>query len=174
MPEEGRYASISEMAAAEKLDRGYLGRILQLTLLAPDIVEEILDGRHTDGVGLPRLMEPFPAGWSEQRQALLGARAVRRKLHVQPPLDGRHDMVLLGGGQCPAGGYAVPLGQATPAARGSGVLGDEPRVPTEGRPLPNHWRAAPARGAGRRKRVRAPGRIPCPWPACRPARGPKA
>jgi hypothetical protein len=43
--DEGRYASISEMAAAEKLDRGYLGRILQLTLLAPAIVEAILDGR---------------------------------------------------------------------------------------------------------------------------------
>ena len=43
--EEGRYASISELAKAEKIDRGYLGRILQLTLLAPDIVEAILDGR---------------------------------------------------------------------------------------------------------------------------------
>jgi hypothetical protein len=32
--DDGRYASISEMAAAEKLDRGYLGRIVQLALLA--------------------------------------------------------------------------------------------------------------------------------------------
>ena len=46
MLENGTYASISEMAAAEKIDRGYLGRILLLTLLAPDIVEAILDGRH--------------------------------------------------------------------------------------------------------------------------------
>ena len=38
----GLYASISEMAAAERIDRGYLGRILRLTLLAPDIVEAIL------------------------------------------------------------------------------------------------------------------------------------
>ena len=30
--DEGRYASISEMAAAERVDRGYLGRVLQLTL----------------------------------------------------------------------------------------------------------------------------------------------
>ena len=42
--DEGRYASISEMAAAERIDRGYLGRILQLALLAPDIVEAIPDG----------------------------------------------------------------------------------------------------------------------------------
>jgi hypothetical protein len=75
--DEGRYASVSEMATAEKLDRGYLGRVLQLTLLAPDIVEAILDGRQPPELGLSRLMDPFPADWSEQRQALLGARAVR-------------------------------------------------------------------------------------------------
>ena len=67
--DEGRYASISEMAAAEKLDRGYLGRVLQLTLLAPDIVEEVLDGKRPE-VGLPALMEPFPTAWDAQRIAL--------------------------------------------------------------------------------------------------------
>jgi hypothetical protein len=64
--DEGRHASISEMAAAEKLDRGYLGRILQLTLLAPDIVEAILDGRQPEELTLPRLMEPFPLEWPRQ------------------------------------------------------------------------------------------------------------
>jgi hypothetical protein len=39
MLDEGRYASISEMAAAEKIERGYLGSLLRLTLLAPDVVE---------------------------------------------------------------------------------------------------------------------------------------
>jgi hypothetical protein len=68
--EEGRHASISEMAAAEKIDRGYLGRILLLTLLAPDIVEEILDGRQPAELGLPKLMKPFPVVWSDQRLAL--------------------------------------------------------------------------------------------------------
>ncbi len=60
------------MAAAEKMDRGSLGRILQLTLLAPDIVEAILDGRQPD-VGLPRLMRPFPPARAAQRTALAGA-----------------------------------------------------------------------------------------------------
>jgi hypothetical protein len=45
MLDDDQYASISEMAAAEKIDCGCLGRILQLTLLAPNIVETILDGR---------------------------------------------------------------------------------------------------------------------------------
>jgi hypothetical protein len=64
--EEGRYASIGEMAAAEKLDRGYVGRVLRLTLLAPDIVEAILDGRQPEGLALPKLMDPLPVGWDEQ------------------------------------------------------------------------------------------------------------
>jgi hypothetical protein len=73
MLDEGRYASISEMAGAERIDRGYLGRILQLTLLAPDIVEAILDGRQPPELGLPRLMEPFPAEWPRQRAVLQDA-----------------------------------------------------------------------------------------------------
>src|SRR5947209_7696790 len=58
MLEDGRYASISEIAIAEKIDRGYVGSILRLTLLAPDIVETILDGRQPVDLGLPRLLKP--------------------------------------------------------------------------------------------------------------------
>ena len=68
--EEGRYASITELAKAEKIDRGYLGRILLLTLVAPDIIQAVLDGRQPADLGLPRLMKPFPVVWSEQRQIL--------------------------------------------------------------------------------------------------------
>jgi hypothetical protein len=67
MLDQGRYASITEMAAAERLERGYLGSLLRLTLLAPDIVSAILDGRQPDGVTMPRLLEPFPTYWAEQR-----------------------------------------------------------------------------------------------------------
>jgi hypothetical protein len=54
------------MADAEKLDRGYMGRLLQLTLLAPNIVEVSLDGRQPEGIALPALMEPFPVEWERQ------------------------------------------------------------------------------------------------------------
>jgi hypothetical protein len=70
MLETGRYASVSEIATAEKIDRGYVGSILRLTLLAPDIIEGILDGRQPEDLGLPRLLEPFPLEWSEQRREL--------------------------------------------------------------------------------------------------------
>src|SRR3712207_4807562 len=43
--DEGRYASISETALVERIERGYLGSLLQLTLLAPDIGEAVLEGR---------------------------------------------------------------------------------------------------------------------------------
>ncbi len=59
------------MAAAEKIERGYLGSLLRLTLLAPDIVEAILDGRQLDGLGLPQLFASFPASWAEQRLLLI-------------------------------------------------------------------------------------------------------
>ena len=65
--EEGRYASISELAAAEKIERGYLGRVLRLTLLAPDIVQAIFDGRQPAELALPALLQPFPADWERQR-----------------------------------------------------------------------------------------------------------
>ena len=74
MPDDGRYASISELAQAEKIDRGYAGVILRLTLLAPDIFEALVDGRQSPDLGLPALMEPFPLEWDRQRANILGLR----------------------------------------------------------------------------------------------------
>ena len=65
--DEGRYASISELAKAERIKRGYLGSLLRLTLLAPGIVDAIMDGRQPRGVTLPLLLEPFPLHWLGQR-----------------------------------------------------------------------------------------------------------
>jgi hypothetical protein len=70
MLDEGRYATISEMAEAERIERRYLGGLLRLTLLAPDIVQALLDGRGAAELILPRLLKPFPASWAEQREAL--------------------------------------------------------------------------------------------------------
>ena len=68
MLEQGRYASITELAEAEKLDRGYVGRLLHLTLLAPDIVEAILAGRQPEGLTLAVLAGGVPVGWDVQRR----------------------------------------------------------------------------------------------------------
>ena len=66
MLEGGDYGTLAEMADAERISRSYVSRILRLTLLAPDIVERILDGRPT--AGLPQLLKPFPVEWEKQRQ----------------------------------------------------------------------------------------------------------
>ena len=68
---EGRYAFISGMAAAEKIERGYLGTLLRLTLLAPEIVEAILDGRVPTDLTAVRLLQPFSTVWAEQRREVL-------------------------------------------------------------------------------------------------------
>jgi hypothetical protein len=47
-----------------------LTRVLRLTLLAPDIVEAILDGRQGPEVTLPLLMGPPPAAWQDKRAQL--------------------------------------------------------------------------------------------------------
>jgi hypothetical protein len=77
MLDQGRYASITEMAAAEKIERGYLGTLLRLTLLAPDLVEQVLDGRVADRVALPALLEPMPLAWAHQREHLMSSALTR-------------------------------------------------------------------------------------------------
>ncbi|SFL05383.1 hypothetical protein [Falsiroseomonas stagni] len=68
MMEAGRFATINELAAAEKINSSYVSRLLRLTLLAPGLVEAILDGRQSEGMTLPGLMEPFPVEWEQQRR----------------------------------------------------------------------------------------------------------
>ena len=70
MLDERRYASITEMANAERLERGYLGSLLRLTLLAPDIVEAILDGRALSDATLHAVLQPTSKIWAEQRKCL--------------------------------------------------------------------------------------------------------
>lgn len=64
--EAGVYGSLTELAAAEKINRSYVSRVLRLTLLAPEIVEAILEGKQGPELTMVRLMEPFPVGWQAQ------------------------------------------------------------------------------------------------------------
>jgi hypothetical protein len=54
---------------AEKINLSYVSRLLHLKLLAPDLVDAVLDGRHPQGMTLPGLMEPFPVEWEKQQGA---------------------------------------------------------------------------------------------------------
>ena len=72
MLDSGKFTSIKELADAEQLADRYIGNLLRLTLLAPDIIESILDGRLPRGIGLADFMKPWPALWAEQRAHLHG------------------------------------------------------------------------------------------------------
>ena len=65
--ESGRYSTIREIAHAENISETYVGRVLRITLLAPDIVESILNGRQPAGLQLEALMARIVVRWSEQR-----------------------------------------------------------------------------------------------------------
>ena len=72
MLETGRCATINEIAKAEKINPSYVSRMLRLTLLAPCIVEAILDGRQPVGMQLDVLLSPHPVAWSTQCDRLQG------------------------------------------------------------------------------------------------------
>ncbi len=71
MLESGAFATIAELAEREGIAPSYLTRVLRLTLLAPDIVEAILEGKQGPGVTLVQVMEPFPLEWSDQTKTFL-------------------------------------------------------------------------------------------------------
>jgi hypothetical protein len=66
MLDSGDFSTIAELAGHEGIAPSYLTRVLRLTLLAPDVVEAILDGQQGTEVTLARLMEPFPLDWKRQ------------------------------------------------------------------------------------------------------------
>jgi hypothetical protein len=70
MLDSGEFTTIGELAEREGIAPSYMTRVLRLTLLAPDIVEAILDGRQGSEVTLAQVLEPFPSEWPEQRRVL--------------------------------------------------------------------------------------------------------
>ena len=64
------HATLDELARSERVSQSYVSRLLRLTLLAPDIVESILDGRQPDRLRLEGLLEGLPQEWDAQRKRL--------------------------------------------------------------------------------------------------------
>lgn len=68
MLDTARLATINKLAAAAKINSCFISPVLRLTLLAPDIVEAILDGRQAEGVTFPILIRGVPFEWARQRE----------------------------------------------------------------------------------------------------------
>lgn len=66
MLESEVFATIGDLAAHERMAHSYMTRVLRLTLLAPDIVEAIVDGKAGPEMTLARVLDLFPLAWNEQ------------------------------------------------------------------------------------------------------------
>jgi hypothetical protein len=64
--ESGAYPTVAELAKAENMDRSYISRVMRMTLLAPAVVEKIMEGRHPPELMLTTLLEPRSEIWSQQ------------------------------------------------------------------------------------------------------------
>jgi hypothetical protein len=72
--DRGVFSTIKEVAAKEDFDASYIGDLLRLTLLAPDIVEMVLDGRQPPTVQFEKLRKSLPLLWEDQRSLIRGSR----------------------------------------------------------------------------------------------------
>ncbi len=70
MLESGEAKSLREIAALEGVDNSYVSRMVNLTTLAPDIVDAILLNELPDHLTLFDLAVDPPAMWEEQRARL--------------------------------------------------------------------------------------------------------
>jgi hypothetical protein len=79
----GVYSTLEELARARAVDATCVSRILRLTLLAPDMVEAILDGRQPAGLQLDDLLNGFPLEWEGQRRLGSSISEPRRRRQAQ-------------------------------------------------------------------------------------------
>ncbi len=77
---------VAELAEGENIAPSYLTRVLRLSLLAPDIVEAILDGKQVARMSLAALMEPFPHEREEQQTLIC---CPTHPAHCRHPRDDR-------------------------------------------------------------------------------------
>jgi hypothetical protein len=68
--EAGTFGTVEELAAVEHINPSYVSRVLRITLLSPEMVEAILDGRQPTGLTLATLMKPLPVEWQQQAEGL--------------------------------------------------------------------------------------------------------
>jgi hypothetical protein len=76
--DDGLCGSIAEIADKERINRSYLSRTIRLSLLAPDIVEAILNGTQPAAC---RPEGPFSIDWQEQRAVRFRRKGIPVAVH---------------------------------------------------------------------------------------------
>ena len=71
MLDSDTFTTQDALAAKAGISRSYLSRLIRLTMLAPDIIEAIVEGREPSGLSANFLMRgDYPDDWPGQRAAL--------------------------------------------------------------------------------------------------------
>lgn len=68
MIDTGEVTSTADLAQKLKMNESYTGRVLRLTLLAPDIIDAIVSGCQPKHLTLRDFLKPVPHDWNEQRE----------------------------------------------------------------------------------------------------------
>ena len=71
--DDGTYSTTTDLAHAMKVEPGWAAEVLRMTMLAPDIVEAIFEGRQPRHLNLHTLrgrQEQLPRDWAAQRRLL--------------------------------------------------------------------------------------------------------
>lgn len=68
MLDDGKYATPKELAKKENVEVTHMYRVMRLTLLAPDIIEAVLNGTQPRTLTLQNVVRGFPVSWQEQRK----------------------------------------------------------------------------------------------------------
>lgn len=67
--ESGQFVTVTELAEHENLALTYVTRVLRLSLLAPELVEMVVNGRQPPEMTLAAVLRPFPVDWEGQSKA---------------------------------------------------------------------------------------------------------
>ena len=67
--EAGQFETVSELATAESLNMSYVSHVLRPTLLVPDLVDAILEGRQPATMHLQPFVRAVASEWADQRRA---------------------------------------------------------------------------------------------------------
>jgi site-specific DNA recombinase len=64
----GEHATFRSIGKAEGVTERYVARVIRGSLLAPDIIQRVLEGRQPVTLSVQKLKKPFPSDWTEQRK----------------------------------------------------------------------------------------------------------
>ena len=70
--EEGEMASIQDIAASEKISDQYVGRMIRLAFLAPEVLEALVVKRRPPAISINEMVEVAKLPWGEQMGRVFG------------------------------------------------------------------------------------------------------